>query len=118
MKNLPLLLLLIGCFTASLFSILIILPKIRIFSKKERIKDDVLYYKNIRKFYSRSQYHKFLKELPMDNERIAKAYANQIYTLATQIIPYKFKLLKISGWILITSIFLSLVAYLFTFFTI
>jgi len=91
---------------------MIILPKLRIFSKKQRIKEDVFYYKNITKFYSRSSYNKALKNLPFDNERIVEAYANQIYSLAENILPYKFKMLKISGWTLIISIFLSIISYL------
>ena len=40
MENLPLIILLTGSFITSLSSISIILPKIRIFSKKERIKEN------------------------------------------------------------------------------
>jgi len=118
MENLPLIILLTGSFITSLSSISIILPKVRIFSKKERIKEDILYYKNILKFYSRKDYCSVLKDLPTANKRITEAYANQIYSLATNILPYKFKLLKISGWVLITSIFLSLISYFLTLFII
>ncbi len=112
--NLPFIILLVGSFCASLLSILIILPKIRIFSKKERVKADIFYYKNIVKFYSRKEYYNYLKDLPKDNSRIAKAYANQIYSLAENIIPFKFKILKISGWTLLISIFISIISYFFT----
>lgn len=103
--------LLTGAFFSSLTSLMIVLPRLRIFSSKERIAEDVLYYKNIKKFYTREQYFEYLKSLPLDNERIAKAYANQIYSLATYVIPFKFKLLKLSGWILILSIFFSLLTF-------
>jgi hypothetical protein len=114
--NLPLMILLVGTFISSLLSMLIILPKIRIFSKKERIARDLFYYKNITKFYSRKQYCNALKNLPIDNKRIGEAYANQIYSLAKNIIPFKFKMLKISGWTLILSIFLSIIVYAYIFF--
>lgn len=78
------------------------------FSRKERIQDDIFYYKNIRSFFNRESYVEYLKDLPLDNKRISKAYANQVYSLATYVIPYKFKLLKISGWILTLSIISSL----------
>ena len=101
--------LLAGSFISSLFSLMIVLPRIRLFSGKERIQDDVLYYKNILKFFTRDSYHDYLKDLPTDNKRISAAYSNQVYSLATHVIPYKFKLLKFSGWSLITSILVSLV---------
>jgi len=101
---------------SALLSILIILPKIRLFSTKERVKKDIFYYKNIIKFYSRDEYCKVLSNLPSNNKAIGEAYANQIYSLAKHIIPLKFKMLKISGWVLIISIFLSLVSYLFNLF--
>lgn len=101
--------LLAGSFISSLFSLMIVLPRIRLFSSKERIRDDVLYYKNILQFFNRESYHDYLKDLPLDNKRIALAYSNQIYSLATYVIPYKFKLLKFSGWSLVTSILISLV---------
>jgi hypothetical protein len=112
LKYLPLTLLLVGSFMSSLISILIILPKLRIISKKERIKEDVFYYKNIITSYSREEYIKYLKELPKDDTKSIEAYSNQIYSLAKNIIPYKFKLLKIAGWTLITSIFLSIFLYI------
>ena len=65
--------LLAGAFLSSLTSLMIVLPRLRIFSTKDRIADDILYYKNIRTFYTREQYFKCLKDLPLDNERIAKA---------------------------------------------
>lgn len=114
--NLPWVILLIGTFLSSLLSIMIVLPKLRIFSKKERIKSDIFYYKNIINFYSREDYYNFLKDLPTDNKRISEAYANQVYSLATNILPYKFKMLKISGWTLVISILLSIISYFFTFF--
>ncbi len=107
--------LLAGSFIASLFSLMVVLPRIRIFSSKDRIQDDVLYYKNILNFHNRESYCECLKDLPTDNKRIASAYANQIYSLATYVIPYKFKLLKFSGWSLITAIFSSLILLGITF---
>lgn len=114
--NLPMLILLVGSFFSSLLSILIVLPRIRFFSKKERFSQDIFYYKNIKKFYTRKSYHDCIKDLPMDNKRIGEAYASQIYSLATSVIPYKFKLLKISGWTLMTSIFLSFFSYFLIYF--
>ena len=111
LRQLPLIILLTGSFLTSLLSITIVLPKLRIFSNKERIKEDIFYYKNILKFYSRKEYVAALRDLPMNNKRIGEAYANQIYSLARNIIPFKFKILKISGWILIISIFFSILSY-------
>ncbi len=108
-----LLVLLVGCSFSSLLSLMVILPKLRIFSKKERVPEDVFYYKNISKFYTRQSYFDYLKDLPFDNARISQAYTNQIYSLATHIIPYKFRMLKIAGWLLITSIMLSLIIFIF-----
>jgi len=113
-QSIPLVILLIGSFFASLFSIMVILPKIRFFSKKERIEEDIFYYKNILKFYSRKKYVNYLKDLPTDGRRVGKAYANQIYSLSTTILPFKFKMLKISGWVLVISIFFSVVSYMLT----
>ncbi len=107
----PLIILLIGSFLSSLLSMMVILPKLRMFSKKERKKEDIFYYKNIMKFYTRKEYIQSLKDLPKDNKRISQAYANQVYSLATHILPFKFKMLKISGWTLILSLFLSLASY-------
>lgn len=109
--KLPLIILLIGSFISALLSMFVILPKIRIFSKKDRIKRDIFYYKNITKYYSRKTYQKYLEDLPLDNKRIGDAYANQVYSLAVNILPFKFKMLKISGWALIISIFLSILTY-------
>jgi hypothetical protein len=106
--------LLIGSFISSFISLMIVLPKLRIIKRKERIRDDVFYYKNIKKFYGRDEYYNYLKDLPFDNERIAKAYSNQVYSLATVIIPRKFRLLKISGWVLIGSVIVSILIYLLT----
>lgn len=103
--------LLTGSFFSFLASMMIVLPKIRLFSQKERIKEDIFYYKNVMKFYSRKDYANYLKDLPLDNKRIGLAYANQIYSLATNIIPFKFRLLKISGWVLVVSIILSSVLF-------
>jgi len=111
--NIPWFILIIGSFLASLLSMLVVLPKLRILSKKERIKKDIFYYKNIIKFYSRKSYYKFIKDLPTNNNKIAEAYSNQIYSLANNILPYKFKMLKFSGWTLIISIILSGVSYFF-----
>ena len=94
--KLPLIILLLGAFISALLSMLIILPKIRIFSKKDRIKEDIFYYKNISKFYSRKQFNKYLENLPLNNQKIGEAYANQVYSLAIHILPFKFKMLKIS----------------------
>jgi hypothetical protein len=104
--------LLIGSFIASLLSIMVVLPKLRIFSKKERIKEDVFYYKNIINFFSRKKYQAYLKKLPKNNKGINLAYSNQIYSLSKNILPYKFKMLKLSGWILILSIFTSMTLFL------
>ena len=104
--------LLVGSMISSLLSLMVVLPKIRIFSKKERIKKDIFYYKNILKYYSRESYTKYLKELPKNEKLIGDAYANQVYSLANNIIPYKSLMLKISGWVLITSIFLGATIYL------
>lgn len=110
-NNFPLMILMLGTFLSSLFSLLVILPKIRIFSKKERIKSDVFYYKNILKFYTRKDYCNCIKKLPSDHKGMGEAYANQIYSLASNILPFKFKMLKLSGWILISSLMLSFASY-------
>ncbi len=109
---LPHLILIAGSFLSSLLSVMVILPKLRIFSKKERFKEDIFYYKNIRKYYSRDDYCRFLADLPTDNKRIGEAYANQVYSLATNILPFKFKMLKLSGWSLVISILLSIIFFL------
>jgi hypothetical protein len=103
------LILLAGSFFSSLLSMMVVLPKIRIFSKKERVKEDIFYYKNIINFYSRNKYVDYLKNLPTDNARIGKAYANQVYSLATHILPYKFMMLKRAGWILVGAIIASII---------
>lgn len=104
--------LLIGSTVSSLLAVMVVLPKIRIFSKKERIKKDIFYYKNILKYYSRESYAKYIKALPNDEKLIGDAYANQVYSLANNIIPYKSRMLKISGWTLIISIMISVFIYL------
>ena len=96
--------LLAGSLIASLTSLMIVLPKLRFFSKKERFKNDVFYYKNIMNFYTRDEYCDYLEILPKDYEKSTSAFANQIYSLATTILPFKFKMLKISGWILMLAI--------------
>lgn len=106
-----LLVMLAGSFVSSLLSLMIVLPKLRIFSKKERIKEDIFYYKNIMTHYSRSQFYEYIKDLPTDGERIGRAYTNQIYSLATNIIPYKFFMLKSAGWTLVMSVFVSILLY-------
>jgi len=104
--------LLVGSFLSSLTAIMIVLPRIRIFSTKERVRKDVIYYKNIRSFYSRKMYIECLKDMPSDSGRIGRTYANQVYSLASDMIPYKFRLLKLSGWVLIISIVLSVAMFL------
>ena len=107
--------LLAGSLAASLMSLMVVLPKLRIFSKKERFKADVFYYKNILKFYTRDKYCDYLELLPKDYEKSTSAFANQIYSLATNILPFKFKMLKISGWTLmitvISAVFIILLSY-------
>lgn len=111
LEFIPLLILLVGSLIASVISLLVVLPKMRMFSKKERFKQDVFYYKNILKFYSRDDYKKYLSDLPNNRKKVTEAYSNQIYSLANNIIPYKSRMLKISGRVLIISIFLSLFSY-------
>ena len=111
LEFIPLLILLAGSLIASIVSLLVVLPKIRMFSKKERVKHDVFYYKNILQFYSRRDYIKYLEKLPYDQDKVSKAYSNQIYSLANNIIPYKSRMLKISGRAIIISILLSLLSY-------
>jgi len=106
--------LLLGSFVSILSSMMIVLPRLRMFSRKERVKQDIFYYKNIKKFFSRKNYIDFLKDLPLDNKKISLAYSNQIYSLATNVLPFKFKLLKISGWVLLISIFTSIILFMFS----
>lgn len=101
--------LMIGSLAASLLSLMVVLPKLRIFSKKERVMSDIFYYKNILKYYTRDSYCDYLEGLPTNDKKSSLAYANQIYSLATTILPYKFKMLKISGWILLFSVISSIV---------
>ena len=95
---------------------LVILPRLRIFSKKQREKDEVFYYRNILKFYSRESYYNAIKDLPLNSKKAGRAYSNQIYSLASKIIPYKFKMLKYAGWTLIFTIFLSIISYFISYF--
>lgn len=111
------LILLLGSFLSFLVSMMIVLPRLRMFSNKERIKEDVFYYKNILNFYSRREYVNYLKDLPLDSKRISLAYANQIYSLATYVLPFKFRLLKISGWILILTILFSITLFIASLFS-
>jgi hypothetical protein len=104
--------LLVGSFIASMLSMMVVLPRLRILSKKERVKQDIFWYKNVNKFFTRQQYEKYLKDLPYDNNRIGKAYANQIYSISTKILPYKFRMLKLSGWTLVSSLFLSILVFI------
>jgi len=96
-----------GSFFSFLASMMIVLPKLRYFSQKERLREDIFYYKNIWEYYSRAEYANYLKDLPYDEKRIGLAYAHQIYSLATHILPYKFRVLKIAGWILVASVLIS-----------
>ncbi len=100
--------LILGSILAAGLSLMVVLPKIRILSDKERIREDIFYYKNIRQFYTREKYVRHLQNLVYDEDGIAKAYAHQIYSLATNILSYKFKMLKWSGWTLITCLVLGL----------
>jgi len=109
---LPWIILLVGSLISSLLAVMVVLPKIRVFSKKERIKKDIFYYKNILKYYSRNSYVKYLSQLPNDEKLIGEAYSNQVFSLANNIIPYKSKILKISGWTLVISIFITVLTYL------
>ena len=54
-QKIPIFLLMMGSLVCALLSMMIVLPKIRLFSKKERINEDVFYYKNIIKFFSRDE---------------------------------------------------------------
>ncbi len=110
-EQMPWILLIVGSFVSSLLALMVVLPKLRIFSKKERIKKDIFYYKNIKKYYSRKKYTKYLATLPSDAKKISDAYSNQVYSLATNIIPYKFRMLKISGWVLVISFFASMLFF-------
>jgi hypothetical protein len=114
--NSPYFILLIGTFISSLLCMLVILPRLRIFSKKQREKDEVFYYRNILKFYSRESYYNAIKDLPLNSKKAGRAYSNQIYSLASKIIPYKFKMLKYAGWTLIFTIFLSIISYFISYF--
>jgi hypothetical protein len=116
MSRMPYIIMLCGSFLASFAAIMVVLPKLRVFSAKERQKEDLLYYKNVTKFYSRQEYVDTLRDLPADSKRIGEAYAHQAYSLARNVIPYKFRMIKISGWTLIGSIFLGLIWYGFSYF--
>lgn len=104
--------LIFGGFVSMLVAMMIVLPKLRVFSRKERVPADVFYYKNIITFYDRKKYYEYLKDLPWDSERIGRAYANQVFSLAQNILPYKFGLLRISGWTLVLSLLLSTLFFL------
>lgn len=103
--------LLLGSFSSAVLSIMVVLPKLRIFSKKDRVAKDIFYYKNITGYYSRKEYVKYLRKLPMNNDLVCEAYSNQIYSLAKNILPFKFKMLKYSGWILQTSFLISFILF-------
>lgn len=105
-----------GSFLSFLASMMIVLPKLRYFSQKERLREDIFYYKNIQEHYSRAEYLKYLIDLPTDEKRIGLAYAHQIYSLATHILPYKFRVLKIAGWILVVSVLTSTLLFSWHFF--
>lgn len=105
------LVLLIGSFVSLLASMLIVLPRIRFLQQKERIKKDLFYYKNILHYYSREDYLSSLSNLPYDNKRIGEAYAHQIYSIATHVIPYKFRILKVAGWVLVVTILTSTILF-------
>ena len=93
----------VGAGCASIMAMLIILPKIRLFSSKDRSKQDVFYYKNICRFYTEQSLFEYLSDLPDNRENFLRAYGHQIYTLATRVIPFKVRLLKMAGWTLIIS---------------
>lgn len=99
--------LLTGAFSAMVCGLMMILPKPPFLQHKKRIKEDVFYYKNIMRFYTRKAFVEHITRMPRDDSLTAKAYAHQIYTLTTHIIPYKSRLLKFGGWILLTAILLG-----------
>ena len=90
---------------------LVLYAGLLLFSKKKRVKEDIFYYKNINKFYSREKYADYLYDLPRNERKVSDAYAHQIYSLANTILPFKFKMIKISGWMLTFSILLSILTY-------
>jgi len=96
--------LLIGCFLSFLMSILIITPRVRIFSKREKLKEDLFYYKNITHFFSRKEYLKQLHRLKSDSKMITESFGNLIYHLSKVILPFKSKLLRLAGWTLFFSL--------------
>ncbi|RLE39110.1 hypothetical protein DRJ17_01815 [Candidatus Woesearchaeota archaeon] len=98
----------IGCFFSFLMAILIVTPKIRILSKKERIKKDIFYYKNISQYYTRNEYIKELDKLKKNSKKITEAFENQIYSLSQHILPIKSRLLKRAGWTLVFSLVIGI----------
>jgi len=103
--------LLIGSFLSMISSLMIVSPKLRIFSRKERVKEDVIYYKNIIRFFTREEYVEQMKKLPWDYEKICAAYANQVYSLSKSVIPYKSRMLKFSAWTLMIAIAAAIVFF-------
>jgi hypothetical protein len=114
----PWFMLLGGSFIAAVLSIMLVLPKIYFFSFKKRIKQDIFYYKNIGEYFNRRTYGEYLAKLPDSEELINEAYANQIYSLSQHILPYKFRMLKISGWTLIITILLAMKLFILCYFLI
>lgn len=98
----------VGSFLTFLMAIMIITPKIRIIRKKERIKEDVIYYKNITKFYSREQYIQELSDVIWNKDKITRAFGNQIYSLSDNILPFKSRLLKRAGWTFLISLVIGI----------
>ncbi len=104
----------IGTFISFLTAILIVTPKLRFFSKRERVKEDVFYYKNIIQFYTREEYVNMLNNLKKDGRMITAAFGNQIYSLSKNIIPFKSRLLKWSGWVLVLSLVIGILMIIYS----
>jgi len=116
LRKYGLIILLVGGAMGALLSLMIILPKLnisgwRLFKRTQRSKEDIFYYKNISKYYSRDEYINYVKTLPKNEEATGLAYAGEVYNLATNIIPYKFGMLNWAGWVLIGSIIISMVLF-------
>jgi hypothetical protein len=111
--KLVLILIVITGFIASLLSISIVLPRVRFFIKRARLKEDVFYFKNITKCYTREEYFEYLKDLPKDNERIARAYSAQIYSFANDVLLPKSKMLKVAGFTLILTMLMAILFFIY-----
>lgn len=109
LSHLGILIIVIGCLSALLNLMFILVPRFRPSWKHTLALRDVniFEYKNIQRHFSKTSFDNYLAELRTNYEEVDKVYTNAIFQMVHMRLPLNTKRLRIGGWCLLISLLLG-----------